>query len=132
MTSLILSSIQFKMRLLALAASIAGAAASSNVQVFKGSPWDPRYTAMAQATLAQMNLTEKLTMVHGTGSTKPYVGDVPANTRLNIPTLNLEDGPQGVADGVKDVGSSHANDSSLRLQFMIELFGFEFNVLYHL
>jgi beta-glucosidase len=33
----------------------------------------------------------------------PYVGDVPANTRLNIPPINLEDGPQGVADGVSEV-----------------------------
>jgi hypothetical protein len=24
----------------------------------------------------------------------PYVGNVPANTRLGIPSLNLEDGPQ--------------------------------------
>jgi beta-glucosidase len=32
-----------------------------------------------------------------------YVGNVPANTRLKIPAINLEDGPQGVADGVKEV-----------------------------
>lgn len=48
-----------------------------------------------------MNLTEKLNMVHGWGG--PYVGDVPANSRLNIPRLTLEDGPQGVADGVTSV-----------------------------
>eukprot|EP01089_Gocevia_fonbrunei_P021564 TRINITY_DN8424_c0_g1_i1.p1 TRINITY_DN8424_c0_g1~~TRINITY_DN8424_c0_g1_i1.p1 ORF type:complete len:698 (+),score=183.89 TRINITY_DN8424_c0_g1_i1:187-2094(+) len=39
-------------------------------------------------------------MVHGT-STTPYVGNVPANYRLHIPSLSLEDGPQGVGDGTK-------------------------------
>lgn len=50
-----------------------------------------------------MTLDEKLTYAHGTGKTNPYVGMVPANTRLNVPPLNLEDGPQGVADGAGDV-----------------------------
>jgi len=47
----------------------------------------------AQKLLAQMNLTEKIDMVHGIGG--PYVGNVPANERLKIPSLNLNDGPQG-------------------------------------
>ncbi len=38
-------------------------------------------------------------MVRGWNCCKPYVGQVPANTRLGIPPFNLEDGPQGVADG---------------------------------
>lgn len=59
----------------------------------------PREQALAM--LAKMNQTEKLAMVHGWGG--PYVGDVPANTRLGIPAINLEDGPQGVADGVNEV-----------------------------
>ena len=46
----------------------------------------------AAALLAQMNLTEKITMVHGWDG--PYVGNVIANTRLGIPALNLNDGPQ--------------------------------------
>jgi len=50
--------------------------------------------------LKQMTLEEKLTLVHGIQG--PYVGNVPANTRLNIPPLHLEDGPQGVADGVEE------------------------------
>lgn len=37
-------------------------------------------------------------MVHGWRG--PYVGNVIPNKRLNIPILNLEDGPQGVADGI--------------------------------
>jgi len=51
--------------------------------------------------VANMTLAEKILMVHG--SPGPYVGNVPANTRLNIPALTLEDGPQGVADGVTGV-----------------------------
>jgi len=47
--------------------------------------------------LAQMTLQEKIAMVHGVQPT-PYAGTVIANTRLSIPPLNLEDGPQGVAD----------------------------------
>ena len=39
-----------------------------------------------------MNLTEKLDMLHGWDG--PYVGNVPPNTRLGIPALNLNDGPQ--------------------------------------
>jgi hypothetical protein len=35
------------------------------------SPWDPKYTGMAQAMLAQMNLTEKLEMVYGHNCCKP-------------------------------------------------------------
>lgn len=53
----------------------------------------------AQALLAQMTLDEKLAMVRGYSG--PYVGNVQPNARLKIPTINLEDGPQGVADGVK-------------------------------
>jgi len=33
----------------------------------------------------------------------PAVGNVPANTRLGIPALRLEDGPQGVGDWLTDV-----------------------------
>ncbi len=32
-----------------------------------------------------------------------FVGDVPANPGAGLPPINLEDGPQGVADGVTQV-----------------------------
>jgi beta-glucosidase len=47
----------------------------------------------AQALLAQMTLDEKILMLHG--SPGGYVGNVPANTRLGIPALNLNDGACG-------------------------------------
>ena len=55
----------------------------------------------AQQLLAKMSLDDKLNMVHGIPG--PYVGNTPANPTLGIPSINLEDGPQGVADGVRNV-----------------------------
>ena len=46
----------------------------------------------AKLLLGQMTLDEKLFMVHGHQG--QYVGNVPANTRLGIPALTLNDGPQ--------------------------------------
>jgi hypothetical protein len=74
------------------------------VSALHGSPWDPKFTAMAEATLAKMSSAEKFTLVHGAGGS--YVGNTPAITLSDgtvIPQLNLEDGPQGVADGVGSV-----------------------------
>ena len=67
-------------------------------------PWmdanaDP--SLRAQLLLKQMTTQEKLNMVHGWSGN--YVGNVVANSRLGIPFLGLEDGPQGVADGVTEV-----------------------------
>ncbi len=50
----------------------------------------------ADALIAQMILDEKIALVHGVAG--PYIGYIPANTRLGIPSVNLEDGPAGVAD----------------------------------
>jgi beta-glucosidase len=63
--------------------------------------WAQSPRQKAQALVAQMTQTEKLALVHGYGGS--YVGNVPANSRLKIPAINLEDGPQGVADGVNSV-----------------------------
>ena len=59
---------------------------------------------MAQQTLAKMTGAQKFQMVHGAGG--GYVGNVGAITLSDgtvIPPINLEDGPQGVADGVRKV-----------------------------
>lgn len=57
----------------------------------------------AKAMLAKMHLEEKITMLHGTRKNKkkltPYTGNTPAITRLGIPPLNLNDGPQGFNTG---------------------------------
>ncbi len=50
----------------------------------------------AQTLLSAMTTEEKLTMLHGTSGS--YVGNVAGNERLGIPSLNLQDGPQGVRD----------------------------------
>ncbi len=44
----------------------------------------------AKQLLAKMTVDEKITMLHGAKG--DYVGNVPANTRLGIPALTLNDG----------------------------------------
>lgn len=56
----------------------------------------------ATALLAAMTQTEKLAMLHGGGNCG-YAGCVPADTRLGIPALRLQDGPLGVGDGATGV-----------------------------
>jgi len=51
--------------------------------------------------LARMTADEKFSMVHGDNLYHPYIGNVHAIPRLSIPALGLEDGPQGVADGMR-------------------------------
>src|SRR5262249_41755351 len=56
----------------------------------------------ADLLIAQMTLDEKIALLHGAPGSA-YVGYVPANTRLGIPALYLEDGPAGVGDGMTGV-----------------------------
>jgi len=48
-----------------------------------------------------MTFGEKIAMVNGAGGA--YVGNIPANTRLGIPAVNLQDGPAGIGDGANNV-----------------------------
>src|SRR5689334_6121586 len=72
-------------------------------------PWAHSRAPVAQRVrqlMAAMTLDAKLAMVDGVGfstGTAGYVGHVAANPGLCIPALNLEDGPQGVADSVPGV-----------------------------
>jgi beta-glucosidase len=50
-----------------------------------------------------MTFGEMATMVSAINLGNPYAGNIPANIRLGIPSLNLQDGPAGVADGVNSV-----------------------------
>lgn len=47
----------------------------------------------AQKMLDSMTLEDKLRMMRG--SRGDYVGNIEGNTRLGIPSLNMQDGPQG-------------------------------------
>jgi beta-glucosidase len=74
-----------------------------------GCPWvhssAPIATRVSEV-LGQMTLDDKIAMVDGVGfstGTAGYVGHIAANPRLCVPGLNLEDGPQGVADNVPGV-----------------------------
>jgi beta-glucosidase len=85
------------------ATSDAGAAQAA------GCPWvhsTAPIAARVSAVVGQMTLDDKIAMVDGVGfstGTAGYVGHIAANPRLCIPGLNLEDGPQGVADNVPGV-----------------------------
>ena len=53
--------------------------------------------------LAQMTLANKITVVEGQGTSQPYVFYMAAQPALCIPALGLEDGPNGVGDGLTGV-----------------------------
>jgi beta-glucosidase len=84
------------------AAGAAGAGQHHCPWVHSGAPIPVRVGEV----ISQMTLDDKIAMVDGTGfsfGTAGYVGHIAANPGLCIPGLNLEDGPQGVADGVPGV-----------------------------
>lgn len=56
----------------------------------------------ADQLLLEMTLDEKIAMVHGVDGSA-YGGNIPANTRLGIPAINLADGPAGVATRMTQV-----------------------------
>ena len=70
----------------------------------KQQPWmnknlDPK--DRARALMNQMTAEEKKGMLYGYGCQSkewPYVGNVAAIPRLNIPSLKYNDGPQGFRD----------------------------------
>ena len=69
----------------------------------------------ADLLIAQMTIDEKLAMLHGVTDAflnTGYVGYVPENTRLGIPALKLNDGPQGMRDDAH-VGTTTAFPSAL-------------------
>ena len=66
----------------------------------------------AKTLIAHMTLDEKLSLFHG--SCEGYVGNVCANTRLGIPAIKMNDGPQGFRDN-KHPGSTTAWPCSLAI-----------------
>ncbi len=85
-----------------LPAALAAAAAASlssalpTLPVYRGSPWPSNATARAQATLAALTQAQKFALL--AGSLGDYVGYIGPTPNASLPSLNLEDGPQGVAD----------------------------------
>jgi beta-glucosidase len=67
------------------------------------SPWPPAASAAARAQVAQLSRAEKLALVAGVGGwpAAGYVGVAVGAPRVGAAPLALEDGPQGVADGVR-------------------------------
>jgi beta-glucosidase len=69
-------------------------------------PWLSQSLPRAQRVsmlLAQMTLDNKITMVEGQGTSEPYVFYMAAQPTLCIPAMGLEDGPNGVGDGLTGV-----------------------------
>lgn len=78
-------------------------------------PWmNPSIPPAKRAALlvGYMNLSEKVHLFHGSGS--GYVGNVEGNSRLGIPAIRMNDGPQGFRDNVHP-GSSTAWPCSLAI-----------------
>jgi beta-glucosidase len=69
-------------------------------------PWVGQHASAQQRAdevLSHMTANDKISMLHGIGSSAAYVGEIPAIPRLCVPQLNLEDGPAGVADHLTGV-----------------------------
>ena len=90
------------LRLLALLAASRGARGAA--------PWPAAPRARAAALVATLSLDEKVALATGAnadygkpGAVSPYVGYSAGVARAGVPPLLWEDGPQGVADGVRGV-----------------------------
>jgi beta-glucosidase len=93
----------------AASATTVAAAATARAGAAAACPWvrsDAPIAVRVSQLLGQMTLDDKIAVVDGVGfstGTAGYAGQIAANPRLCIPGLNLEDGPQGVADNVPGV-----------------------------
>jgi beta-glucosidase len=94
---------------LALAAAAPTAAATTSRPNQPGQascPWlnqSLSITKRVHLVLAAMTLANKITMVEGQGTSQPYVFYMAAQPSLCIPAMGLEDGPNGVGDGLTGV-----------------------------
>ena len=68
-------------------------------------PWLNRHLPIARRVamiMSKMTLADEIGLVEGHGM-HPYVGDIVENTALCLPPMGLEDGPNGVGDGLTGV-----------------------------
>ena len=68
-------------------------------------PWLNRHLPIARRValiMGKMTLADEIGIVEGHG-THPYVGDIAENAALCLPRIGLEDGPNGVGDGMTGV-----------------------------
>lgn len=80
------------------------AASSAAPKAAAACPWVGSTAPVEQRVsqvMAQITQSEEIALVHGVSGT--YVGNIPANSRLCIPALSLQDGPAGVGDGLAGV-----------------------------
>jgi beta-glucosidase len=71
-----------------------------------GCPWLNLHLsipARVHMVLSHMTLADEITMVEGQGISQPYVFYMAAQPKLCIPAMGLEDGPNGVGDGLTGV-----------------------------
>ena len=91
---------------LAQAGGPASAARASGAASAASCPWLNQSLSVSQRVallLPKMTLADKITMVTGAGTSEPYVFYTAAIPSLCIPAMGLEDGPNGVGDGLKGV-----------------------------
>lgn len=88
-------------------------------------PWLNPHLPIAKRVamvMQKMTIADEIGMVKGYGSGNPYVFYMAGNTSLCMPSLGLEDGPEGVADGLTGVtklpsGASLAATFSRKLAY---------------
>jgi beta-glucosidase len=88
------------------AATITMAHVASGGNAVSRCPWLSSHLSIpvrVQMVLSRMTLADEITMVEGHGIGEPYVFYMAAQPKLCIPALGLEDGPNGVGDGLTGV-----------------------------
>lgn len=83
-----------------------GSAGTSAAPGSSSCPWVTSRAPVNQRVadlMSHMTLADKISMVEGHGTSNPYVFYTPAIPSLCIPAVGLEDGPNGVGDGMTGV-----------------------------